>query len=191
MRRTCKLVSLFASTLTEWEIRIIIMVSNDTLTGGVHLTSEYKRIERKDEVNAYLQNLKYAIINKADLVFQARRYVDEHRQLKFTNQYTIQMLFPDENPVDVLKRELTTLSVENYICTVKDLRFPQKSEMREFGKVYHGKEDVYIKLRVELFGFDGAPSVFVMSFHFAETSFKADMFPYRTTEKEKNNEGNR
>ena len=29
--------------------------------------------------------------------------------------------FPDENPVDALKRELLTLSVEDYMQTVKDL----------------------------------------------------------------------
>ena len=31
-----------------------------------------------------------------------------------------------------------------------DVRFPKKSEMREFGKVYNGTEEVYIKIRVEL-----------------------------------------
>lgn len=53
--------------------------------------------------------------------------------------------------MSALKRELQTLTVEEYIQTVKDLRFPKRSEMREFGKVYDGKGDVYVKLRVELF----------------------------------------
>ena len=51
--------------------------------------------------------------------------------------------------------------------------------MREFGKVYNGCEDVYIKLRVELLGEYGSPIMFVMSFHFAERAFTKGMFPYR------------
>jgi hypothetical protein len=51
--------------------------------------------------------------------------------------------------------------------------------MREFGKVYNGKDDVYIKIRVELFGMYGNATTFVMSFHFAEKPFTAEMFPYR------------
>lgn len=88
-------------------------------------------------------------------------------------------LFPDENPIDALKRELLSLRVENYIQTVKDLRFSKRSEMREFGKVYNGNEDVYIKIRVELLGMYGQTTTFVMSFHFAEKSFTLEMFPYR------------
>ncbi|MDO5409420.1 MAG: hypothetical protein Q4F21_03090 [Lachnospiraceae bacterium] len=84
-----------------------------------------------------------------------------------------------ENPVDALRRELKTLTVEEYMRTVKDLRFPQKSEMREFGKIYNGKDEVYIKIRVELFGKYGNTTTFVMSFHFAEKAFTRDMFPYR------------
>ncbi len=97
----------------------------------------------------------------------------------YTNQYTINTLFADENPADALKRELSTLSVENYMRTVKDLRFPKRSDMREFGKVYNSKDDVYIKIRVELLGMYGNPTTFVMSFHFAERAFTPEMFPYR------------
>jgi hypothetical protein len=63
--------------------------------------------------------------------------------------------------------------------TVKDLRYPNRSEMREFGKVYEGKGDVYIKIRVELLGAYGNTTTFVMSFHFAEKAFTPEMFPYR------------
>ena len=72
-----------------------------------------------------------------------------------------------------------TLSAEDYMQTVKDLRFPKRSEMREFGKVYNGKDDVYIKIRVELLGMYGSTTTFVMSFHFAERAFTSEMFPYR------------
>ncbi len=136
------------------------------------------RIESELEVKAYLQNLKYALNNGAKISFQARRLVDEKRAEQYTNQYTVDTLFPNENPVEALKRELLTLSVEEYIKTVKDRRFPNRSEMREFGKIYNGNSDVYIKIRVELLGIYGSTTTFVMSFHFAEKAFTPDMFPY-------------
>lgn len=139
----------------------------------------HSRIEDEIEVKAYIDDLKYALKRGAKIEFQARRLVDEKREEKYTNQYTISKLFPNENPVDALKKELLTLSVEEYIQTVKDLRFPQRSEMREFGKVYNGTEDVYIKIRVELLGRYGLPTTFVMSFHFAEKAFIPEMFPYK------------
>ena len=137
------------------------------------------RIESKLEVNTYLQKLKYALDHDARITFQARRLVDNQRDEKYTNQYTVDTLFPDENPVDALKRELKTLTVEEYMKTVQDLRFPKRSEMREFGKVYNGMQDVYIKIRVELLGLNGNTTTFVMSFHFAEKPFTTDMFPYK------------
>lgn len=137
------------------------------------------RIESKLEVNTYLQKLKYALEHDAQITFQARRLVDKQRDEKYTNQYTVDTLFPDENPVDALKRELKTLTVEEYMKTVQDLRFPKRSEMREFGKVYNGMQDVYIKIRVELLGLNGNTTTFVMSFHFAEKTFTTDMFPYK------------
>ena len=144
------------------------------------MTNETKaRIESELEVKAYIQNLKYALNNGARVAFQARRLVDENRDEKYTNQYTVNTLFPDENPADALRRELLSLSVEEYIRTVKDLRFPGRSEMREFGKVYNGKDDVYIKIRVELLGSYGNTITFIMSFHFAERSFSPELFPYK------------
>ncbi len=137
------------------------------------------RIESELEVKAYIQDLKFALNNGAQINFQAKRVVDEKRDEKYTNQYTVNKLFPDENPVDALKRELLTLSVEDYMQTVKDTRFPKRSEMREFGKVYNGTEDVYIKIRVELLGLHGNATTFVMSFHFAEKSFTLEIFPYK------------
>ena len=137
------------------------------------------RIESELEVKAYIQDLKFSLNNGAQIDFQVKRVVDEKRDEKYTNQYTVNRLFPDENPVDALKRELLTLSVEDYMRTVKDTRFPKRSEMREFGKVYNGTEDVYIKIRVELLGLYGNTTTFVMSFHFAEKAFTPEMFPYK------------
>ena len=144
------------------------------------LAEEIKaRIETELEVKAYIQDLRYALNHGAQIDFQVSRRVDEDRDERYTNQYTVNKLFPDENPVDALKRELLALTVEDYMQTVKDLRFPKRSEMREFGKVYNGNEDVYIKIRVELLGLYGNTTTFIMSFHFAEKAFTLDMFPYR------------
>ena len=153
---------------------------------------EVARTESRIEVNAYLQNLRYALNNGAAIDFQIKRKVDEERKERFTNRYTVATLFPDKDAADALREELLTLTVEEYMRTVKDLRFPNKSEMREFGRVYNGTEEVYIKIRVELLGEYGKAITFVMSFHFAEKPFEQETFPYRETKEEPNgNEDNR
>ena len=142
-------------------------------------TQTTSRIESELEVRSYLQDLKYALDHGARLTFQEERAVDQNRPIQYTNKFTVADLFPNENPVDALRRELKTLTVEEYLRTVKDLRFPKRSEMREFGKVYNSKDEVYIKIRVELLGLDGNHTTFVMSFHYAQTPFSQEMFPYR------------
>ena len=137
------------------------------------------RIESELEVQSYLQDLHFALSHGAKLSFQAERMVDLNRDVHYTNKFTVADLFSDENPVDALKRELQALTIEEYMRTVKDLRFPKRSEMREFGKVYNGNGDVYIKIRVELLSDYGNHTVFVMSFHYAESPFTADLFPYK------------
>ena len=143
-------------------------------------SNEAKRIETRSEVDTYLDRLKYSLIDsQAKLQFQKERLTDTQRDERFTNRYTVGDLFPDEDPVDALKRELLTLRAENYIETVKDTRFPARTEMRVFGKKYTA--DVYIKIRVELMksssaGVDNV--VFVMSFHYAERPFTDTDFPY-------------
>lgn len=140
--------------------------------------NENSRIETLLEVQDYIDKLKYSLDSGATITFQRYRKVDENKDEKYTNAYTVDKLFPNEDAVIALQRELKLLSVENYIKTVKDLRFPNRSEMREFGKTYDG-EDVYIKIRVELLGDDGRPTTFIMSFHFAEKPFDHEIFPYR------------
>lgn len=88
------------------------------------MTDGKSRIESELEVRSYLQNLKYALDHDAQITFQEVRQVDQKRA------YTIAKLFPNENPADALRRELKTLTVKEYMRTVKDLRFPKRSEMR-------------------------------------------------------------
>lgn len=154
------------------------MVSVDTI-GENYLSDIKSRIESKLEIQSYLQNLSYALDHGAAITFQIERQIDKSRDIKYTNKFTIADLFPNTNPVDALKRELRKLTIEDYIRTVKDTRFKNKSEMREFGKVYEGNKDVYIKIRVELLSDFGDHTIFVMSFHYAEKTFTEDMFPFR------------
>ena len=143
------------------------------------MTDTRTRIESETEVQSYLQDLRYALNHGAQVLFQTERLVDQKRDVRHTNKFTVADLFPDENPADALKRELQTLTIWEYMQTVKDLRFPKKSEMREFGKAYSGKGDVYIKIRVELLSEYGYHTTFVMSFHYAEIPFVPEMFPYK------------
>ena len=101
-----------------------------------------------------------------------------------TNAYTLSILFGDEERVEVIKRELTKLRMDNYIETIKDTRFPMRGEMRVFGMFYQSL-DVYIKIRVDLINCDnhiGRSKIFVMSFHFSEIPFSNRTFPYRNKE---------
>jgi hypothetical protein len=144
--------------------------------------TEKKRIEPKNEVKAYLDRLNYALQSKdVTINFQKDRNIDYGRNKKYTNRYTVRQLFSDEDEVEALKRELSLLTVEEYIETVEDIRFPKRSEMRVFGKQYSG-DDVYIKMRVELISLVhaiGNSFIMVMSFHFSEWDFKESDFPYK------------
>lgn len=99
------------------------------------------RIESKAEVEAYLANLKYALDHGAELTIQMERQVDNNRDICYTNRFTIADLFPNENPYKAVRRELKSLTSENYIRTIKDIRYPKRSEMREFGKTYNGTDE--------------------------------------------------
>jgi len=133
-------------------------------------------------VQTYIDRLQYALDSgSVTLFFQADRRIDSSKDKKYTNRYTLAKLFPDQDEVVVLKRELSYLSIEEYIETVKDTRYPKRSEMRVFCRQYN-EGDVYIKIRVELISMEQAiynNYIFVMSFHFAEWEHKESDFPYR------------
>ena len=69
------------------------------------------RIESELEVSSYIQNLRYALEHGATVTFQVHRLVDEHKDEKYTNQYTVSTLFPNENPVEAIKRELKSMKL--------------------------------------------------------------------------------
>jgi hypothetical protein len=145
-------------------------------------SNELSRIEPKEEVITYLERLVYSLKNgQAKVALVKDRYIDRARDEKYTNRYTLHELFPDEDLVEALKRELPLIRVEDYIETLKDIRETKRSDLRVFGKKYDGK-DVYIKIRVELLnqiGCGGDNYILVLSFHFAEKNFKDDDFPHK------------
>lgn len=47
------------------------------------------RIESEPDVRAYLQDLKYALDHGAKLTFQEDRLVDQHRDQRYTNRFTV------------------------------------------------------------------------------------------------------
>lgn len=147
------------------------------------MQDEKSRVGSELEVQTFLQDMICALDNRAEINFRIRRKVENSRDEKYTNEYTISTLFPNENPVDALRRELKNISLEDYIKTVKDLRFPLKGDMLEFGKVYNN-QDVYIKVRVNFSEESGKYIVFVMSFHFAMMPFSKDDFPYKESEEQ-------
>lgn len=142
---------------------------------------ETKRIESKLEVDTYIERLRYAIRSgNAYIQFQERRRVDEGRDVRYSNGFTVHDLFPDEDVVAALKRELVLLTSDEYIETLKDLKHNNRADLRVFGRCYTA--DVYIKLRVELMKSSSAGvenAIFVMSFHYAEHPFCSDMFPHK------------
>jgi hypothetical protein len=129
---------------------------------------KFNRVPKnKQDVEAYLAKLEYALQDKNVLIeFQKDRYADKNRPKEYTNVYTMAELFPDASPNDVLHKELAS--------TVKDVRYPRRSEFWVFGKRYSGK-DVYIKFRVEIIQ---RTYIFIMSFHFSEIPFSEVYFPF-------------
>ncbi|MBP0978762.1 MAG: hypothetical protein J6P89_11415, partial [Oscillospiraceae bacterium] len=64
------------------------------------------RVESREEVKAYLANLRYALNQGAKIEVQLDRMVDQNRDPKYTNRNTIANLFPDESPETVMRRDL-------------------------------------------------------------------------------------
>ncbi|NLM20384.1 MAG: hypothetical protein GX207_01360 [Peptococcaceae bacterium] len=137
---------------------------------------EFNKVPKtREDVETYLSKLQYALQDDSTLIdFQEERFVDQHRQKECTNVYTVAALFPDESPKEAMRRELATLKVQDYIETVKDTRYPKRSELWVFGKRYMGK-DVYIKFRVEIVQRN---HMFILSFHFSTIPFSEMDFPF-------------
>ena len=134
------------------------------------------------EVNTFLDKLRYALEHGAKINIQMDRSADMNRSdYRCTTRYTIMNLFPNQKPSDAVKEEMKKLTEKNYLRTLKDDRYPERGELREFGMIYSSNRHVYIKIRADLTSLyrDGNHIVFILSFHYAEYKFKKEDFPYR------------
>ncbi len=135
--------------------------------------------ESELEIYSFLSNVKYCIESgDCQISVKTERRSEQKKDIKFTNKYTLSELFPNENPADAMKRELIKLTKRNYIETLEDIDYPERSKLRVFGKKYNA--DVYIKFRAELISKEayGANMIFILSFHYAQYPFDGDTFPY-------------
>jgi len=111
------------------------------------------------------------------------RRSESEKDIRHTNRYTLGNLFPNENPRDAMKRELIKLTKSNYIETLVDADYLDRTKLRVFGKKYD--DDVYIKFRAELLSKQafGSNMIFVLSFHYAQYPFDDNTFPYAIRKK--------
>ena len=145
---------------------------------GVAVKNEHK-IKSKFDVQTYIDRLSYALNQSTcEIKFIKDRNSDKSRNKRYANRYTINSLFPDEDSVEALKRELLSLTVENYMHTLKDLTYSDRSDLWVFAKKYN--DYVYIKIRVELVSrlANGNNYVFVLSFHYSDQLIEDSDFPY-------------
>ncbi|MBN2697133.1 MAG: hypothetical protein JXR38_06280 [Bacilli bacterium] len=138
-------------------------------------------IKNRDEISTVLARVKYALENNSvDINIIYDRLSEEQKDIRHTNRYTLNDLFPDDDHVSVLKQELGKLSLSDYMESVVDDRLPNKC-LDVFGKSYNNK-DVYIKFRVELFEMQrtyGKDLIVIVSFHYSDRVFNKSDFPYK------------
>lgn len=137
-------------------------------------------IEDRSEVLAFLAKLKHMLENQRTIIkLENNRKSDQYKKIEFTNRFTFSDLFPNENPVEVLRRELNLLSICEYMHTAVDVINPKAPNYYVFAKKI-GKY-VYIKIKIVVFNGStpGQPdTALVMSFHYAEYMIDDKSFPY-------------
>lgn len=141
------------------------------------MSEDEKYIESKYAIKTFLAQLKHTIDNNCHIILQRHKSSENNRPIEYTNLYTINDLFPNEDIPNILKRVLKELNIDDYIHTVIDNKFKNRPPMRVFGKLFKDK-DVYIKIRVEML----KEKIFVMSFHYALHPFVDAYYPYKSKE---------
>ena len=139
------------------------------------------RNEQKFVVEHFLTEMKEALSSESAQLYSQHHRKEDEAEL---HENIMSILFPNENETAVLKRELTGLTTEDYIETLKDKKFPNKSETRVFAKQYNG-EFVYMHVRVEMLEQEetGEPEQgLITSLHFCESELEVTDFPYKKTE---------
>src|SRR5690625_4872863 len=87
------------------------------------------RIEQKFVVEHFINEVKEALLNDSTQLSTEQKREEDEAEL---HENIMSILFPNEDETTVLKRELANLTSEDYLETLKDKKFPNKSETRVF-----------------------------------------------------------
>lgn len=133
------------------------------------------RIESQQDVNSFLKDTKEYLNNKAHLYCEVLNCSKDQDFKEVKNAYSLSSIFPDDNPIRALKRHLKGLKQESYICTIKDMHFLKKSEIRVFCLALQ-KKNFYLQIRNEKILNN---HTIYISLKFSNSEFEKNIFPYR------------
>lgn len=120
-------------------------------------------VDSEDNVEKHLQQLKELLKDPKCKLDILPRKKDEAEDDPYTTENTMQMLNYDSGDV---RRELLTLSTDDYIENMKDDRHPNTPDFRVFEKTLNGFQ-IYIKEKIR-----STKGVFCVSFHRARYHLK-------------------
>jgi len=93
------------------------------------------RIEQKFVVQHFIEQLRETLRNEAlELFIQNEEEQDQEVDAEDLDQNALSVLFPNQDAAIVLTQGMRELAIGDYLETVKDKRFPNKSERRVFVK---------------------------------------------------------
>lgn len=136
-------------------------------------------VEDSSVVSTFLAKLKFMLENPCTSIQLDKKKSDQFKPYEYTNKFTLSNLFPNENPVDAMKRELRLLSLCDYLHTAVDVVNPKSPNYYVFAK----KFDKFVYIKVKIVVFNGSipgqqDTILVMSFHYAEHLINENSFRY-------------
>lgn len=142
-------------------------------------SEETNWVEERSVVLAFLAKLKFMLESPRTRIHLDIKKSDQYKPYEFTNRFTFADLFPNENPVDVLRRELSLLTISDYMHTAIDVINQKSPNYYVFAKKF-GK---YVYIKVKIVVFNGSipgqqDTMLVMSFHYAEFYIDDNSFQY-------------
>lgn len=142
------------------------------------------RIEQKFVVEHFISEVKEALLNDSTQLSTEQKREEDEAEL---HENIMSILFPNEDETTVLKRELANLTSEDYLETLKDKKFPNKSETRVFAKKYD-EDYIFLHVRMETLvqsESDETVKALIMSLHFRDEDddeIEIADFPYKEVE---------
>lgn len=93
------------------------------------------RIEQKFVVKHFIDQLHETLENEAlELFIQNEEEQDQEVDAEDLDQNALSVLFPNQDATELLMQAMRQIAIGDYLETVKDKRFPDKSERRVFVK---------------------------------------------------------